>query len=814
MKGEHDVLRFSLMVSAVMEDFLGGFYQKALSLNENLTQGYTDKDDALLYMGKYPDYSDELRDLNDRGMGAGGFPIPELRLFGVDGVTTLGNPRNRVCEWKYSGDMANMFSGFVPGANLLEQVCGMGMHVFGDYDDGVSNTQIFGNGALAGGGTIAGLNLNEHGSLVVPLKSSTAAGVELYRKGNAKKKVYAIESEDIGQIGGWVIGGTATAIATYALLRTIGGFTHTSASLLAGIAGAAVAATGTLISSDDIGQVLETSHDYATKHSWKKNSRKIDGTDLEEFLYEKPFLSIAALKDNEGRLYPKIFTDTVPGSMNRLAPREVMGLSDWCDIAFEMGDAAINVAFCRQDPIGEWSRHWMGTVETAAPIDFGRSYPSALALKSEQYDPVRCVDEGACTARYGEPSQGTRPKVRRSSYYDYSATMLTETPEEIHLVVDDLRPDLLRSVSLDFNFSHQFVWKLDEDRNSCSLAYHGTWTEADTVLERGQCPVDAYGNWVLRPGELARKVNADFGAKDLIRDGQNTLSFSLTNKVGLAHSQRVYMLRQAVPPRLDLMWPRMGAVLSERCPEFSTLLDLVQYPGLSDGVARWRILKDEVDAQQEWALFGRPDTLWRSVGGKAESLYLFRGSCGQEPLPEGAYLYAAEIGSTAATGQQGKSFTLSTPFKIDVSAPEIALAVAPSAMMPPFVVTDKDSLIADLEWSDAANLRAAVFEVVSSDGHRVHSEVALWPAGPVALRWNGKGCSGGALPGWRIQNRGARIRRGGARFGAISRSSRAGRERRSRSLDRLVRFQRNEAERQNRFGPDSARSFFAENRSP
>jgi hypothetical protein len=361
-------------------------------------------------------------------------------------------------------------------------------------------------------------------------------------------------------------------------------------------------------------------------------------------------------------------------------------------------------------------------------MDFksGSGWSGAMALKFEDYDPITCENEQICAERYGDgtvSNKSTWPKVRRPNRFEFQNVLLTETPEEMHLVLDDVRPDLIQSVSVDFNFSHRFIWTRTGTNGHCALNYSGNWGQ-ETLSDSTDCPADAWGNWILRPGELARMVDTSKRSWMLIRDGQNTVTFSVRNKIGLEHSQRVFFLKQAVPPRLDAMWPQQGLVLNNTKPVVSTLMSTVGYPGLEASQdAKWCVRRASNTTMgcswESYNYLGKVKDLLDPDGKDSNYVFLDTALNASKELDDStAWETVVQIGSVTEDGQNGKAFTLINTLKIDTTAPVLNLLATPERKTG-WLNPSTDSVIGLLKWADQHRLRVMSARIYGPQGQLV-----------------------------------------------------------------------------------------------
>lgn len=714
---------------------------------------YTDDDNALEYLSEisYKDPLSEtyLKKLNREYSTKENKNIA-YRIFHHEGVPVLGtsDALNGATEYGVDDNLVDYTS------KELDGTIGAWENSFktlDTYSSEIEAGQKTFNFILANAGIMLGLDLTQQGSIAVPYYSSKAEDVQIFKSSkDIKRKLYSYDYSDIvdtkvGVVGAFVASKHA-GLNAFAISLGIPLIESAAPFIGMATAGATFAKMTKDLDLIKFEYSLLESHDYSIAESYKRDSKYVDGTDLEEFLYEKPFISLATIKVGD-TLYPKIFSDSLPYFKDFRRGLEVRDFSDVCRYANDTLDV------CSDSLSIPGFELWGGQRAQDDLKELNFQNPNAwsgkMSLKYEDYISQSCSggENTACEELY----VNKKIKVRQSRYFEYYNTLLTETPQEIHLVVDDLRPDLLKEFSVNFNFSFNFRWVQNSDNPSkYNLYYSANGSEELNVLVNS--PIDQYGNWILRPGELASLVNVK--TSDLIRDGQNTLSFSAKNKVGLKHGARLFVLKQPTPPLIEYLWPIDGVISSNINPVFTFSIDMLDYPGLSASDIEWSLFS--VSDKDNFLDFG--SITWDSLasinqhtldslnnyslnydGNNAEnnlfSIDLSQYSNHSLSTDSLTNFMVRTKSYQESTKQVGKSFTLMSSLKADTIVPKLTID-----SMKTIFSSNINSKLAEINWQDESNLRFFIYRILDESKQNIlkfgyrHFPVQ----NDLIVDWNGK----------------------------------------------------------------------------
>lgn len=617
-----------------------------------LVQNYSLKDGANWYMALDPDIRDDeyqepidaakpvstdnmgrLKHMNSIGLSTQ-YPIPAFRIFHHSGLPTIGSPRQLSADW-LAIDPGNRLS--LQNLQLLMSAIprSMDLMIMGLYHttwkdlpppNSLSYARKTGINWVANGASVLGVNLYEHGTNAVPAWSSIADDVQLFSMKNSdvKRKHYnldeiigeSVQDEEylnsatsldvLGSAAGTmqsIIGKTRLACSAAALLslppQQAKQFCNIATVPLM-VGNASITAAGVVSAATSM--LDNHSHDFAQLESWNRNSPdkltfhsqitdqyiELTRTDLEDFIYESPYVSIRSVEKEEGgtkKVIPEIFL-----AASGPATEGPVGIfADWAkDISDEATLLANVPDGANSSSSSSNSSSSVGSSldsKVAVIYDLNDLEPGKIDL--QQSGSTRRLGLKRVSHRYLETSttvsdlkSAGNPVVRDVARYQIPNLMVTKAIKEFRFQIDDLRPDLLLQVKINTNFKNDFLWERNLQTQKCryfSRAGGGDWSSSGSDIE---CPWDDLGEFVWRPGSIWE-------------DGPNTVSVMVVNKVGLSSNQQFSFFWQATKLYAKTSWPRDWSVVSSLDALEGRISDL-GYPAVF-GSSEFNVFDDKAE---------------------------------------------------------------------------------------------------------------------------------------------------------------------------------------------------------------------------
>ncbi len=245
--------------------------------------------------------------------------------------------------------------------------------------------------------------------------------------------------------------------------------------------------------------------------------------DIEDMLFGYPLLSIATVRN----VNAKGDTVAVPLiSKNECSAGDVY---DWSTFDSLCGDPS-----------------WMS-------MDLLNFSEDAGTLRAAQED-IRVKDvaygaDGAACAKYAP--------LRNLS--------IDDVPREIRFQVDDLQPDSLRWIKIDFNTRNQIIYERDTS-GQWFVYFEESYKAGVPVDTLSASPVTPEGLFVFRPEAVIKAHNAtggpSYGIAGLVEDGVNVFYFAVMNKVGKVTSSKLSMMIPTTRIEPNELWPKNLARIS------------------------------------------------------------------------------------------------------------------------------------------------------------------------------------------------------------------------------------------------------------
>ena len=521
---------------------------------------YKEGDPLVSYIDPNGDASHNVKDLQKRPYQES---FPMMRLLGGKNSMVFTDPN---AGWR------NPVSFFVPDA-LTVPFANLFTHVTGNETVSANFVNSV-TGFLSG--YYAGITVQDHGTALIPSWSGMASSTDALN--NPNTDIYriqydgAITANNTSDMAQTAIAWTIVGSAIIALDVALSSFPQVAAAakVALGYTGAAFLGAGlasaTLVGVDD----LKISHEAPVLSEYQKKwkgrintfsminglNRSITPYLMEDFLYEKPFVTLRVTSKND------ILESTDPTYATN---KDSVGL---CKIV--AGECQSLSVIAPDQTKGQ-------------PLTFKKTGDwEKMGVKKDTWTRVPGVD-------------GTVP-IRHVDRYAVPNLVVQDWIERYRFVVDDLMPSRLRQIRINFNFQEDLGWECDitkpeNDSNACDL-YQRTSDGKGWIG-----PVKKVPHPVKKDGTFDLDVKAYYSNLLAIqKDNQNTITISTVNKIGLSNTQRFSYLFKATSNLLQPRWPLPGVVVSQ-IDSFSTYASTLDYQDFSVQSGMDRIVVDNVDSQ-------------------------------------------------------------------------------------------------------------------------------------------------------------------------------------------------------------------------
>ena len=179
----------------------------------------------------------------------------------------------------------------------------------------------------------------------------------------------------------------------------------------------------------------------------------------------------------------------------------------------------------------------------------------------------------------------------RAKYAPLKDLSIKDFPREIRFQIDDLQPDSLRWIKLDFNTRIQIIYER-EASGQWYVYFEESYKQGVPVDTLSASPVTPEGLFVFRPGDVIKAHNATGGPSyeiaGLMEDGVNVFYFAVMNKVGKVSSSKLSMMCTTTGPYYEVLWPINLARIS-RLDTVSAMMNNTGYGHLSLSSARLNV---------------------------------------------------------------------------------------------------------------------------------------------------------------------------------------------------------------------------------
>ena len=131
--------------------------------------------------------------------------------------------------------------------------------------------------------------------------------------------------------------------------------------------------------------------------------------------------------------------------------------------------------------------------------------------------------------------------------------------DEIHFQIDDLQPDSLWWIALDFNNRIQIIYERQPD-GSCNVYLTESYGQRNLIESLRSFPVQKNGFFAVQLKDVLGKYNdvsdVDYGLAGIQEDGANLVFISAMNKVGYTGSAELSYFFRATDFHYSEGWPR------------------------------------------------------------------------------------------------------------------------------------------------------------------------------------------------------------------------------------------------------------------
>ena len=458
---------------------------------------------------------------------------------------------------------------------------------------------------------------------------------------------------------------------------------------------------------------LKASDTLALKASLVKNASGLTGMD--SMLYEKPYISLQSVVDSTGegtRMLPMVFYATSGDG------QAVPEISNY---------AQLKSVFASR----------LGVIEDS--LNPTKIYPYVDAIDSYKDNKLKTLnDYRALSIKTLNYENVENDKVvRRVSYKNLPAITVTDELQEYRFQVDDLRPDLIKEIKIDFNTDIQFYF-------TRSMA--GMWSVE--IAEAGGAKknaintykpvVDANGLFVFRPKAIVEKFNEGKAEAERIsfnkvqQEGPNTVTISLTNHLDLKGYSQFSFYYQSTLPYLQERFPKDLQIVSNLNEVFFNASNLGDPYDFTEGSLS--VLKVTNNSFQE-AVKNLTSTVQLSTDslsgvtkdslGKEKEIWeqkwKISNSLGENfltnnNLSDGEYVLHWKLKTKNRNSSQTTEYSMRVRVYVDTKAPDISLVLSQSDLSG----SDRDGVWGLVDnRADASALRAIRGFVVPEGGDTV-----------------------------------------------------------------------------------------------
>ena len=285
---------------------------------------------------------------------------------------------------------------------------------------------------------------------------------------------------------------------------------------------------------------LEAAIKHSTEFTYDglTNSTTFNYSDLEKMLFDAPRISIASVF-NKG--------NSVDAS-DSIIPLILYGTceSDVYDIKSLMNE---NNCAVKENDIE-------GVNEDTEIVLYESSFAEKNAIRSLDAEKIISIKD----VRYNYSPQKSIT-FDALNYWKWKPFTAKKYINEYRFIIDDLQPDSLRQIKIDFNAGFQIAYEREGKLWYVRLRIGGSeWSEPKEVTN----PVRKDGLFVFRPKEIfdLKLDGKEHLLSSIQKEGPNMVHLYIVNKLGLSGSSEFTYLFESTPPLLESGWPKSFSVLS------------------------------------------------------------------------------------------------------------------------------------------------------------------------------------------------------------------------------------------------------------
>lgn len=368
-------------------------------------------------------------------------------------------------------------------------------------------------------------------------------------------------------------------------------------------------------------------------------SKKVQYTDLDKMLFGEPFVSLVSVQQNFNGV-----DSIIPMLLSKICDSEIYDYASVC-----------------KDDVGQ-------TVNLAS---FVLSSLSELDLNSDFDRKKMSIKKNAYSNEGGV--------IRKNfKYYQLPAFTANDYINEFRFQIDDLQPDSLYLIKLDFNARIQFAFERTLGSGAWDV-YVGIDNQWELVESGRSSPVDERGLFVFDPKVYLDKTKNKLLLSAMEEDGPNVVNIVVENKLGYVSNQQFSYIFKATSPLLEEGWPRNYDKVSQ-FDEASIYMNDLGYGDQISSVGL-RIAKIGVETETVDSVENVPyELLNASIGKRWKITADLKSMWERNPIVEdGSYLLEWEIVAKDTTGSFSRQ-QLKTIVFVDVKAPDLDMDIYNNVM--------------------------------------------------------------------------------------------------------------------------------------
>lgn len=429
-------------------------------------------------------------------------------------------------------------------------------------------------------------------------------------------------------------------------------------------------------------------------HSGAK--RSISYSDMDEMLYEDPLMSLQMVSAKEGdvvKAYPLLLTEESSDDYNNIP--EIVDYNQLNNV---------------------YTQRYVAKNGSSEGFDISSFYaPTGPVEKLKNNNLVTKEDYYAMSLKNVSYKEWTNGSVTREvSRKEMPAMIVKDEIKEYRFQIDDLRPDLIWQIGLDFNLDVQFYFERNDD---------GTWNtyierngKDRTYIERNAVipPIDEMGQFVFRPMYLADEanklitdVNKKYAHNKIQAEGPNLVTAYVKNVMDRSVSHQFSFYYQATLPYLREGWPTYLQTVSSLDDIYITAANqgdpytftkaevcLIK----SDNGSYTQVPNSCVDANVDYVKNENNDAAWDQLW-RMEA-HLGDGFIEKNNIEDGNYILQWKL-TTKDASNNTSTYNMNVSVKVDTKKPDLALTLTSTNLSN----TARDASWAKILNNDGSSLR-------------------------------------------------------------------------------------------------------------